>query len=997
MEDFVKLSIYDPQLACVKTLETSKNVPIASIKKIVSKQAAAAHVTNYHFECDGERVNSNGLLSDVETQDNDLSFVIMEDNYSGHSARVHVDRLEQIIEEGSSNNGSVFLNISKTSVEDESDPLLDIYPSVKPEKCVEIISYSGWNPPPSYRKLSGDLFYLEITLCEGQSIHITVWTKGFYINKTNENRFNPEPVDDKPCHNHSLVGLLSEYSELFSERYTQLITGLFERSSLYNDSITLPRYPWLTVQDDHVPNPQRAGKFLKHNHETEFLLQGKERDWNQLIQNSRDAPKTDVNDRMNRDKQTYEIYSKFVEAAIKGAVEVINGNIPPIDSGDNKKTQMFIFNHIFYSFSMDGRGLFEDCGGDTAAFKSASNDLLGVKDFNFADIDGLYTLGTVLVDYRGYRVLAQSIIKGLFEEEQENNMDIVYGSLDGEHIKADEEFHRLLLQAANKLNIKPHLVKGIQDTESVEIATHAEIKGIVGTCGRHFILDLYGTTPRDLNFVGQNDLQCIVRRELINSYVSKLAAEQDTEDVSQFNFNTDLYTNTETEEVEEDVAELKNLANYLLETVERFCEGVIDGDCSPVDGESLCLMLHQQGINFRYLGKIAGLLEGKNDLVHNICVSEMISRAIKHLLSKVLRETDNQQMAYAIQEFLSCYFVEIETSTISYTYATLEESIRALIKDHYKYELPETLPKDLPILRAICKRSGIQLKARNYNLSDAPAILVEDIVTLFPNVKHSLPSSQECEVLVNAGNTLIKRNQIDVAFGLMNQAKDVISHVYGEVHSEMAKCYRGLAEIYQRSNNMEEAYNYQEKALIITERTLGIDHFQTGADYLQLAKLGSKELTDSIVKYVNRSLLISRLITGPNPSISDSFLFLSKYFESNGQEDDALDALEKALANSIDIHTEDHPINIQYYQLIAEMYSKNKNEEEVLKYLQIIYTLANKHFGSDNELTTSTQVKIQQINNKNSAKTNVVGSGPDLSDTMRSIEIAKAAMKNNGW
>lgn len=43
-----------------------------------------------------------------------------------------------------------------------------------------------------------------------------------------------------------------------------------------------------------------------------------------------------------------------------------------------------------------------------------SNDLQGVKAYFNLDPDGLYTLGTVVVDYRGYRVTAQSIIPGEF-------------------------------------------------------------------------------------------------------------------------------------------------------------------------------------------------------------------------------------------------------------------------------------------------------------------------------------------------------------------------------------------------------------------------------------------------------------------------------------------------------------------------------------------------------------------------------------------------------
>lgn len=41
-----------------------------------------------------------------------------------------------------------------------------------------------------------------------------------------------------------------------------------------------------------------------------------------------------------------------------------------------------------------------------------SSDLLGVKAYFNLDLEGLYVLGTVIIDYRGYRVTAQSIIPG---------------------------------------------------------------------------------------------------------------------------------------------------------------------------------------------------------------------------------------------------------------------------------------------------------------------------------------------------------------------------------------------------------------------------------------------------------------------------------------------------------------------------------------------------------------------------------------------------------
>lgn len=51
-----------------------------------------------------------------------------------------------------------------------------------------------------------------------------------------------------------------------------------------------------------------------------------------------------------------------------------------------------------------------------------------MRVYSAVDLPGLYTLGTVVIDYRGYRVTAQSIIPGILEREQEQS--VVYGSID---------------------------------------------------------------------------------------------------------------------------------------------------------------------------------------------------------------------------------------------------------------------------------------------------------------------------------------------------------------------------------------------------------------------------------------------------------------------------------------------------------------------------------------------------------------------------------------
>merc|ERR1719348_1726389 len=102
--------------------------------------------------------------------------------------------------------------------------------------------------------------------------------------------------------------------------------------------------------------------------------------------------------------------------------------------------------------------------------------------------EGLFTLGTVVLDYRGYRVTAQSIIPGILEREQEQS--VVYGSIDfGKTVVTHQKYLDLLQKVVN------------DKKEEVELCSSVECKGIIGNDGRHYILDLLRTFPPDVNFL----------------------------------------------------------------------------------------------------------------------------------------------------------------------------------------------------------------------------------------------------------------------------------------------------------------------------------------------------------------------------------------------------------------------------------------------------------------------------------------------------------------
>src|SRR6202000_1992130 len=75
-------------------------------------------------------------------------------------------------------------------------------------------------------------------------------------------------------------------------------------------------------------------------------------------------------------------------------------------------------------------------GGDEAARVATGKDAVGVKSVNNLDIQGLFTPGTVVVDYLGKRIVGQSIVPGIFKQREPGEHQIDYGGVEGKDVIA---------------------------------------------------------------------------------------------------------------------------------------------------------------------------------------------------------------------------------------------------------------------------------------------------------------------------------------------------------------------------------------------------------------------------------------------------------------------------------------------------------------------------------------------------------------------------------
>ncbi|KAJ6315428.1 hypothetical protein OIU78_018837 [Salix suchowensis] len=634
-------------------------------------------------------------------------------------------------------------------------------------KCVDSIVFSSFNPPPSHRRLVGDLIYLDAITLEGSKYCVTGTTKMFYVNSSTGNVLDPRP-SKATFEATTLVGLLQKISPKFKKAFREILECKGSAHPFENVQSLLPLNSWLGLYPipDHKPDAARAEDALTLSYGIELI--GMQRDWNEELQSCREFPHSTPQERILRDRALYKVTSDFVDAAIKGAIGVISRCIPPINPTDPECFHMYVHNNIFFSFAVDSdvEQLSKKCNSDTcskientsssikssekatangvkcdgsttevmelppesasepqlaeseqATYASANNDLKGTKSYQEADIPGLYNLAMTIIDYRGHRVVAQSVLPGILQGDKSDSL--LYGSVDnGKKICWNEDFHSKVVEAAKRLHLKEHTVLD-GSGDGFKLAAPVECKGIVGSDDRHYLLDLMRVTPRDANYTRPGSRFCILRPELITAFcqaeaVARLksrpkfeggvqvaadstevagvgkqvkseeaAVSIDNQEIAkegkadiveesapppagssesheEILFNPNIFTefklSGDPEEIAADEENVKKVSSYLANTVlPKFIQDLCTLEVSPMDGQTLTEALHAHGINVRYMGKVA---EGTKHLPHlwDLCSNEIVVRSAKHLLKDLLRDTDDSDLGPAISHFFNCFF-----------------------------------------------------------------------------------------------------------------------------------------------------------------------------------------------------------------------------------------------------------------------------------------------------------------------------------------------------
>lgn len=212
---------------------------------------------------------------------------------------------------------------------------------------------------------------------------------------------------------------------------------------------------------------------------------------------------------------------------------------------------------------------------------------------------------------------------------------------------------------------------------------------------------------------------------------------------------------------EESTKNVREASKYLRDTIlSSFIAEVAASTMTHTDGFFLSKLMHRKGINMRYLGLLARKIDSEGEalavgpnkediqtslrLLKQSLQLEMVARASKHILRRLMKASDAYDHPYFISHFFNCLLgtsfqpspvaevpelatgVTVDRAWSKVTPDSLRADITSEVESRFRYPLPPSvLTQSLvhrKLLREISLRVGIQLVARRYEFQgDAAA------------------------------------------------------------------------------------------------------------------------------------------------------------------------------------------------------------------------------------------------------------------------------------
>lgn len=325
------------------SIQVSSMELVQEIHQLLMDREDTCHRTCFSLQLDGVTLDNFAELKNIEGLKEGSVIKVVEEPYTMREARIHVRHVRDLLKSldpSDAYNGVDCSSLSflhtitqgdilekKKSRPDSVDctppdfimpgakerPLLPLQPNLKSQKgalALKVLTTSAWNPPPGHRKLHGDLMYLYVVTMEDKRYHISACPRGFYINQSTDEIFNPKP--DNPSHLcHSLIDLLSQISPTFRRVFAQMQKKRLQRHPFERVATPYQVYTWTAPLLDHTLDAIRAEDTFSSKLGYEEHIPGQTRDWNEELQTTRELPRKTLPERLLRERAIFKVCASF--------------------------------------------------------------------------------------------------------------------------------------------------------------------------------------------------------------------------------------------------------------------------------------------------------------------------------------------------------------------------------------------------------------------------------------------------------------------------------------------------------------------------------------------------------------------------------------------------------------------------------------------------------------------------------------------------------------
>merc|ERR1712137_486246 len=638
---------------------------------------------------------------------------------------------------------------------------------------------------------------------------------------------------------------------------------------------------------------------------------------------------------------------------------------------------------------------------------------------------------------------AQSIIPGILH--QTGIQLIEYGSTDqGKTLHWNEDFHDAIREIGRVLRIPEHQVEDENGT-AVSLWCSSELKGVRGTDGRKYIIDLEKITVRDCNW---EENWAVLRLELYDIYTDFLrhrhllkyqkqyeeararalqrvtpssedgatqdsnnnkldgaaleaALEEELKDIPKFEppqLNPNAYgllhgrlVGTE-ETCTEAASQVKEIGAFLVNSViPTLVNKLVNNMAVPSDSVALVALFHDHGINMRYLGQVVTLMKDQKPYLRELMVREMIVRATKHIIRRYYRSIPSSQMAQATVHFLNCFvrgafmqnLVSLASSGPQESHIprqfdlepeSLWQQIEEEVKNKFRYSLRRgefrAAEYMLPTVRHLCQSVGIRLRARDYDMYSIQPWTRDDMMGLFPVVKGTTVTSTQGRTLVENAKALLVKGRIDIAFEFLTEALAVFHQVHGPMFPLTAWCFSHMASILNHVGDDAQALTNQSKALIILERTQGLDYYETAYGYRQLGLFYQQAKHYQLAfGFLKRSLYLSTLIGGRlHPDNANTLVNMASILQESRQVREALELHGRALEVFEYHYGTTHPSVASTHRAMAECHAQLSDSRSALLSEKRNLEILEEYFGEKDARVQEARALVETYTSQSQVK-----------------------------